>query len=111
MKDMAWNVVYFESLRGERFIKEFIDKQTSAVKGKYIGMIDFLEKYGPFLSGKYTKKIRKNLYELRITGKEQIRVLYIVRQRNIILLHAFKKKTRRIPHKEIETAFWRLDKI
>ncbi len=53
---MNWNVIYLESPRGERFVKEFIDKQSSSVKSKYIGMIDFLEEYGPFLSGKYTKK-------------------------------------------------------
>lgn len=106
---MAWKVVYFESPRGERFVKGFIDKRSPAVKGKYIGMIDFLEEYGPFLSGRYTKKIRKDLYELRITGKEQVRVLYTVRRREIILLHAFKKKTQKTPSKEIKTALSRLE--
>lgn len=108
---MSWKVVYFESPRGERFVRRFIDKQDAAVKARYVGMIDFLEEYGPFLSGKYTKKLRKDLYELRITGKEQIRVLYTVQKREIILLHAFKKKTRRTPLKEIKTALLRLDRI
>jgi phage-related protein len=108
---MSWKVIYFESVRGERFVKEFVDKQRSEVRAKYAGMIDFLEKYGPFLSGKYTKKLKKNLYELRITGKEQIRVFYTVRQREIILLHSFKKKTQKTPLKEIKTAILRLDKI
>lgn len=61
---MGWRIIYFESSRGERFVKEFIDKQNPAVKGKYIGMIDFLSQYGPFLTGKYTKKLRKDLYAL-----------------------------------------------
>ena len=108
---MIWRIIYFESPRGERFVKTFIDKQSPAVKGKYLGMIDFLKEYGPFLSGKYTKKLRKNLYELRITGKEQIRILYTVRQRDMILLHTFKKKTQKIPSKEIKTALLRLDRI
>jgi len=108
---MAWKVIQFESLRGEKFVKEFIDRQNPAVKAKFIGMIDFLEEYGPFLSGKYTKKIRKNLYELRITEKEQIRVFYTVWQQEIILLHTFKKKTQKTPLKEIETALLRLDRI
>jgi len=108
---MVWNIIYFESKRGERFVKEFIDEQNPIVKGKYIGMIDLLLEYGPFLSSKYTKKIKNGLYELRITGKEQIRVFYTVRQKNIFLLHAFKKKTQKIPKKEIETALSRLDTI
>lgn len=62
-----------------------------------------------WLSGKYTKKIRKDLYELRITGQEQIRVLYTTQGRTIILLHAFKKKTQKIPLKEIKTALSRLE--
>jgi len=108
---MKWGIVYFESPRGERFVKEFIDKQSPAVKGRYIGMVDFLEEYGPFLGGKYTKKVRKNLYELRITGKEQIRVFYTVKGKEIILLHAFKKKSQKLPKKEIEIALQRLDRI
>ena len=108
---MSWKVVYFESSRGERFVKKFIDKQSSRAKGKYIGMIDFLAEYGPFLTSKYTKKIRKNLYELRITGKEQVRIFYTVQRRDIILLHAFKKKTQKTPAKEIKTALSRLDII
>jgi len=106
-----WNIIYFESSRGERFVSDFIDKQTSIVKGKYVGMIDFLERYGPFLSSKYTKKIRRDLYELRITGKEQIRIFYTVFKKTVILVHAFKKKTQKTPSKEIKTAILRLSRI
>ena len=74
-------------------------------------MIDFIEKYGPFLAGKYTKKLRMNLYELRITGKKQVRIFYTVQKRDIILLHAFQKKTPKTPSKEIKTASLRLDRI
>ena len=106
---MAWKVIYFESRRGEKFVKEFIDEQSYAVKGKYIGMIDFLTGYGPFLSSKYTKKIKSDLYELRITSKEQIGIFYTIKGKDIILLHAFKKKTQKTPAKEIKTAVSRLD--
>lgn len=106
---MAWKVIQFESLRGEKYVKGFIDKQNPVIKAKFIGMVDFLESYGPFLSGKYTKKIRKDLYELRITGKEQIRVLCTTQGKTIILLHVFKKKTQKTPLKEIKTALFRLE--
>jgi phage-related protein len=108
---MKWSIIYFESSRGENFVEKFINEQKEEIKAKYIGMIDFLEEYGPFLSRKYTKKIKKDLYELRITGKEQIRVLYTIQGRTMILLHAFKKKTQKTPLKEIKTAILRLDKI
>ena len=108
---MKWSIIYFESSRGENFVEKFINEQKEEIKAKYIGMIDFLEEYGPFLSRKYTKKIKKDLYELRITCKEQIRVLYTIQGRTMILLHAFKKKTQKTPLKEIKTAILRLDKI
>jgi phage-related protein len=108
---MFWKIIYFETPRGKKPVRDFIDDQIPALKGKYVGMVDFLKEYGPFLIPKYTKKIRRNLYELRITGKEQIRVLYTVQKRNIVLLHAFKKKTPKIPRKEIRTALLRLDKV
>lgn len=99
-----WKILYFQSARGEKFVKEFIGEQNSMIQGKYAGMVDFLNEYGPFLTEKYTKKIRSSLYELRITGKEQIRVLYTVSGEDIILLHAFKKKTQKVPRQEIELA-------
>ena len=99
-----WKIFYFQSARGEKFVKEFIDKQNSLIQGKYAGMIDFLSEYGPFLTEKYTKKVHADLYELRITGKEQIRVFYTVLGKEIILLHAFKKKTQKVPKQEIEVA-------
>lgn len=99
-----WNILYFQSARGEKFVKEFIDKQNSMIQGKYAGMVDFLGEYGPFLTEKYTKKIHPDLYELRITGKEQISVLYTVSGKDIILLHALKKKTQKVPRQEIELA-------
>jgi len=108
---MVWRIIYFESSCNKRFVKVFIDKQSPTVKAKYIGMIDFLERYGPFLGGKYTKKLKKNVYELRITGKEQVRILYTIQQKRIILIHAFKKKTQKTPSKEIKTALLRLDLI
>jgi len=108
---MSWAVVYFESARGERFVQDFIDKQNPFIKAKFIGLVEFLGEYGPFLGGKYTKKLQKELYELRITGKEQIRVLYAVRKQYIILLHAFKKKAQKTPRREIKIASLRLDRI
>ncbi len=74
-------------------------------------MMEFLQQYGPFLSGKYTKKLRKDSYEIKITGREQIRILYTTQGKIMILLHAFKKKTQKTPLKEIKTAILRLDMI
>ena len=52
----------------------------------------------------YSKKLTKEINELRIRGREEIRILYTFSKSNIYLLHAFKKKTQKTSKKEIKTA-------
>lgn len=59
----------------------------------------------------HAKQLDSGLYELRVRGKEEIRVLYGFKQKTIYLLHAFKKQTQKTPRKEIETAVKRLTEI
>lgn len=106
---MSWNIVFFESRRGERLVEEFIKVQQPSSQAKIAYMFDLLEKFGPALGRPYTKKIKANLFELRIPGKEPIRILYTVFEGSIVFLHAFKKKTQKIPAREIKTALLRLE--
>ena len=48
---------------------------------------------------------KTGLYELR-PGRHRVIYFYMERK-NIILLHAFFKKTDKIPESDIETALWR----
>ena len=52
----------------------------------------------------YAKKITDQLYELRIRGKVEIRIIYGFKNNEAVLLHIFKKKQNKIPRKEINTA-------
>jgi len=108
---MAFKISLFETKRGEKPVEEFIKLQSAKTIAKIIHEIELLEKYGPFLSPPHAKKLQKNLSELRIRGREEIRILYSFKNKNIHLLHAFKKKTQKTPQKEIETALKRLDII
>lgn len=100
----TWQVIAFESSRGEKYIEEFIKSLDSSTVSKVTHIVDLLEKYGFLLGLPHSKKITTDLYELRIRGKEEIRIIYAFVKRNIYLLHAFKKKTERTPQKEINTA-------
>lgn len=53
-------------------------------------------------------KIDKNLYELRIRAKESIRIFYAKTIEGYLLLHVFKKKTQKIPKKELKIAIDRM---
>ena len=105
---MAWSVVLFESKRKERFVEEFIKSQNSSTVAKITHTIDLLEKHGPYLGMPHAKKLTGKLYELRIRGKEEVRIIYAFVNNRIYLLHAFKKKTQKTPVREIKIALGRL---
>lgn len=73
--------------------------------------IRLLEEYGPFLGMPHARKLEGQLYELRIRGKDEIRIFYAFVKNQICLLHAFKKKTQEIPKREIEIAQQRLNSL
>jgi phage-related protein len=67
--------------------------------------------YGNALGMPHSKRLAPNLYELRIRGKEEIRILYIFSKQTIFLIHAFKKKTQKTPQKEILIAQQRMKEL
>jgi len=88
----------------EKFIKG-LQKPTIA---KVLRTTDLLEKFGPKLCLPHTKKISANLFELRIPGKQEIRIFYSFHKSQIFLLHGFVKKSQKIPQKEIKIASQKL---
>ncbi|KKQ53063.1 MAG: Phage-related protein [Candidatus Woesebacteria bacterium GW2011_GWA1_39_21b] len=101
---MVWNLYFFQTSRGEKVVKEFIKSLSGKTIGKIAQHIDLLKTHGPFLSMPYSKKLTKDISELRIRGKGEIRIFYTFSKNNIYLLHAFKKKTQKTPKKEIGIA-------
>ncbi len=105
---MKYQVKLVQTARGNYPVKDFIHKQNKQTIAKVLHTIELLEEFGPNLRMPYSKKIASNLYELRVSGKEAVRVLYSNIKGIFYLLHAFKKKARKTPKKEIEIALDRL---
>ena len=105
---MQWLIFEYETKREDRPITLFIEKLKPKTISKVSRLIDLLSIYGPKLTMPYSKKLTSNLYELRVRGKEQIRILYAFLNNKIYLLHGFKKKTNKVPNKEIVVAEQRL---
>jgi len=59
------------------------------------------------------KTVGRGAWELKISEEEgQFRVIYVTKRRDrIYVLHAFQKKTRRTPHKDIDLARTRFKEI
>jgi phage-related protein len=108
---MTYPVAFYENSRGEKVVESFFEKQSDQILAEFFRLIDTLSLLGPNLSLPDSKHLQKGLDELRIVGKNQIRILYTFRKGQYYLLHAFKKKSNQTPKKEIETALNRLDKI
>ncbi|MEK9207827.1 MAG: type II toxin-antitoxin system RelE/ParE family toxin [Patescibacteria group bacterium] len=106
---MDWEIKTYETARGEKPVDEFLKKLSPKTKARLTHLFDLLNTYGNMLRMTYSKRIDKNLYELRIRGIQEIRVFYCFRGRRIILLHAFRKQTQKTPRKEIEVALKRID--
>ncbi|VVB91004.1 Uncharacterised protein [uncultured archaeon] len=107
----GWEVIFFESSRGEKPVEEFFEKQQLSARTKMLHLFELLELYGSRLGMPHAKQLGTGIYELRVRGKEEIRVFYGFKQKNIYLLHAFKKQTQKTPQKELEIAIKRLTEI
>ena len=91
----------------EKFIRE-LDDITYA---KVIRMTELLEQYENHLGLPHSKKLMKDIFELRIQGNPAVRLLYAFRDTGAIILHGFIKKTQKTPGKELEIAIRKLKSL
>ncbi|MBM4177622.1 type II toxin-antitoxin system RelE/ParE family toxin [Candidatus Gribaldobacteria bacterium] len=97
------NVLFFD-----KKIQSFIFDLLPDEKAKVLRTLELLEEFGQKLSMPHSKKILKDLFELRVYGKKQIRIIYTFKNNNAVLLSCFIKKTNKIPKKELLNALNRL---
>lgn len=101
---MSWSIFFFKNQRGDEIVKSEIKKFQTSTIAKIIHHIDLLQEKSPLLPMPYSKKISGKIYELRIRGKQEVRICYTCVGKNIYLLYVFLKKSQKIPKKEIVIA-------
>lgn len=92
-------------------IEKFIAAQDAQTIAKILRTLDLLETFGNKLGMPHSKKIDRQLYELRIRGKIEVRIIYTFNKNVIVLLHVFIKKTQKLPQKDLKLARQRLDAL
>ena len=107
---MIYKIVYFQTT-SHNPIEELLFSLDNSTYAKSLKIINLLEKYGLIIGMPYVKKISKNLYELRIRGKIEIRILFAQKFNVFYLLHCFKKKRQKLLTKDIAIAENRLNYI
>lgn len=100
-----YNIVFYETKRGERPAKDFIISLPEGAQGKVVAYSQLLCEKGPLIMRKYGAYLRDKIYELRPDfGKLSPRILYFYKGKVIVFTHGFLKKTRAVPDNEIEKA-------
>jgi phage-related protein len=61
-----------------------------------------LERLGHLIDMPDSKSLGKGLFELRLLGKKQVRILYMFKNNKAYILHGFVKKSWKISDKDIK---------
>ena len=106
---MSWKITFFNS-KVEAEILAF----PVVILANLLHILEMIEEYGPVIGKPHTAPMGGDgLFEIRAKGKEGIgRALFcILKGEEIVILHAFIKKTQKTPKKELEKARRRLKEI
>ncbi len=106
-----YTLVLYTAERGNSPIDEFLDGLDEKSRAKVAAYLSLLEEEGPNLKRPYADVIRGKIRELRVHySSNQYRVLYFFHVRNqIVLVHAFTKKTQQLKEKDIELSERRME--
>jgi len=106
---MKEHIQYYLASKGENPVSDFLDSLTKQQQTKALRIITYIEEYGLQAVIPHVKKlVGTPLWEIRILGKDNIRVFYVLAQENIVLiLHGFIKKKQGTPFREIDLALKR----
>lgn len=106
-----FEIVFYTAGRGDSPIDEFLDGLDKKSRAKVAAHLSLLEEQGPNLKRPYADFVRGKIRELRIHhSSNQYRILYFFQVRDqIVLVHAFSKKSQQLKEKDIELAEKRME--
>ena len=99
-------VIYYTTSTGENPISDFLDKLNPKQQAKLIRIFSYIEVYGLQSILPHVKKMDDApFWEIRILGKDNIRVFYVVvTGKTVLALHGFIKKKQKTPAGELNLA-------
>lgn len=100
------NVKYYLTSKNENPVSDFLNTLSGKQQGKILRIFSCIRDYGLDSVIPHIKKLTGTpLWEIRILGKDNIRILYISFQKDgIVVLHGFIKKKQKTSPREIQTA-------
>jgi len=88
-------------------VEQFVEGLEKALIAKVLRTIELLEVFGARLGMPHSGAIGGGLFELRIHGKREVRLIYAFRGDAAVILHGFIKKTRKITQDDLQIAIIR----
>lgn len=104
-------VYYYISPSGDNPVSNFLDSLSEQQQSKILRLFQYIMLYGLSAILPHTRKLtRTPLWEIRILGKDNIRIFYVIPLQNMVLiLHGIIKKTQKTPTEELQTALTRFE--
>ena len=106
---MAWRVEFLDET-----VREELDALPRGLRAKLHHVVSLIEAFGlQHLREPHAKRVQDKLWEIRLRHRGQIaRVLYVTASgQRVVLLHAFKKTSRKTPRSAIRLALARAKEI
>lgn len=103
---MAYTSVYYRDDGGDEPVKDFIEDLNFKVQQKFFARDEqLLGSFGEKMPPPHTEQLEDGIYELKVDFSNlAYRFLYVLHGKTVVYLHAFQKKTDKVPRREIELA-------
>jgi len=101
-----YKIIFYTTERGDSPVDDFLDGLETKSRAKVAAHLSLLEEQGPNLKRPYADVVRGKIRELRVQhSSKQYRVLYFFFVRGqIVLTHAFSKKSMELKERDIALA-------
>jgi len=101
-----YKVKFYRTQRGKYPVVDFIEELDKKSQAKIYRYLTLLQEQGPDLPRPYADQVKGKIRELRVkTFQGNIRIFYFFfLGDDIVMLHAFKKKTQKLAEREIKKA-------
>ncbi len=105
-----WTYEFYQDEKEQEYVKDFLLSLRPRPRGKVLQAIKILSEFGVNLPFPYSSQVEGRLRELRAHyGKNQYRILYYCDvNRVFVLLHAFQKRSQKLPRREVRIAVERM---
>ena len=103
-----FQAVYYRAADGTEPVRDYLEaldaKRRAALKNQ-VERLNLLDEADPHLPHPYTSQVEGELRELRCHyGSELYRILYRRSERLMVLLHVFRKRSRKVPEADVRLA-------